>query len=297
VKAVVLGGSGFMGSHVADALSDAGYEVIVADVAPAPFLRPDQTYTECDITDADRVANVVAGSDVVYHFAGLADIGECQSRPRDTVLVNVLGTVNVLEASRAADIRRFVFASSIYVSGDAGSFYRASKQACELYIEEYEREHGLAYTILRFGTLFGRRANDSNSVHRYLRQALEQRHIVAYGSGDELREYIHASDAAGLSVDILADEFANESVVLTGHHPLRFGELLALIAEIVGDDVDIELRPPDADDLAAGHYAITPYAFRPRVARKLVTTSYVDLGQGLVDVLHELHDRQPEPTS
>ena len=297
MKATVLGGSGFMGSHVADALSDAGYEVTVADIAPAPFLRPDQTFADCDVTDAAAVARVVDGSDVVYHFAGLADIGECQERPRETVEINILGTVNALDAARAAGARRFVFASTVYVAGDSGSFYRASKQACELYVEEYQREYGLEYTILRFGTLFGRRASDSNSVHRYLHQALEQRHIVAYGTGDELREYIHATDAARLSVDVLADEFANQSVVLSGHHPLRFRELLTLIAEIVGEDVDIELRPPGADDDASGHYAITPYAFRPRVARKLVTTSYVDLGQGLVDVLHELHDRQPEPAS
>jgi len=297
VKATVLGGSGFMGSHVADALSDAGYEVTVADIVRAPFLRPDQTFADCDVTDAELLTRVVQGSDVVYHFAGLADIGECQARPRDTVAINVLGTVNALEATRTAGARRFVFASTVYVAGDSGSFYRASKQASELYVEEYQREYGLDYTILRFGTLFGRRANDSNSVHRYLRQALEQRHIVAYGTGDELREYIHATDAARLSVDVLADEFANESVVLSGHHPLRFRELLALIAEIVGDDVDVELKTPGTEDDASGHYAITPYAFRPRVARKLVTTSYVDLGQGLVDVLHELHDRQPEPAS
>lgn len=298
MKAVVFGGSGFLGSHVADALSDAGYEVTVADVAAAPHLRADQRFAECDVTDVDAVAHTTSGATVVYHFAGLADIADCRQRPRDTAEVNVLGTVNVLEGARAADVRRFVFASSIYVAGEAGSFYRASKQACELYIEEYQREYGLEYTILRFGTLFGRRADDGNSVHRYLRQALEERRIVAYGTGDELREYIHVADAARLSVDILADDFANESVVLTGHHPLRFSELLTLIAEIVGDDVEIELHAPgSAGEPGGGHYAITPYAFRPRVARKLVPTSYVDLGQGLVDVLQELHGRQPEPAS
>jgi UDP-glucose 4-epimerase len=301
MKAVVFGGSGFLGSHVADALSDAGYDVTVADIVPAPYLRPDQHFVECDIADAEAVLRATGASEVVYHFAGLADISECRRRPRDTVTVNVLGTVNILEAARAAGSRRFVFASSIYVAGASGSFYRVSKQACELYIEEYQREYALDYTILRFGTLFGRRADDANSVHRYLRQALEQRRIVAYGTGDELREYIHAGDAARLSVDILADEFASEQLVLTGHHPLRFRELLSLIAEIVGDDVEIELHAPgENDELAnvySGHYSITPYAFRPKLARKLVTTSYVDLGQGLVDVLHELHERQPEPAS
>jgi UDP-glucose 4-epimerase len=292
VKATVFGGSGFLGSHVADALSAAGHSVTVADIATPVHLRPEQHYVECDVTDADAVLDAAEGSDVVYHFAGLANIGDCRQRPRDTVTVNVLGTVNALEAARVAGSRRFIFASSIYVAGEAGSFYRVSKQAAELYIDEYQREHGLDYTILRYGTLFGRRADDGNSVHRYLKQALEQRHIVAYGTGEELREYIHVGDAARLSVDILADEFANEQIVLTGHHPLRFRELLALIAEIVGDDVEIDLRATDPGD--DGHYAITPYAFRPKLTRKLVSNTYVDLGQGLLDVLHELHEGPQE---
>jgi UDP-glucose 4-epimerase len=296
VKATVFGGSGFLGSHVADALSAAGHTVTVADIATPLHLRPDQRFVECDVTNAEVVLRAAEDSDFVYHFAGLADIGDCRKRPRDTVAVNVLGTVNALEAARVAGSRRFVFASSIYVAGEAGSFYRVSKQAAELYIEEYQREYGLNYTILRYGTLFGRRADNGNSVHRYLKQALEQRHIVAYGTGEELREYIHVGDAARLSVDILADEFANEQLVLTGHHPLRFRELLALIAEIVGADVEIELRAPESDDLGAydGHYAITPYAFRPKLTRKLVSTTYVDLGQGLLDVLHELHEGPQE---
>jgi UDP-glucose 4-epimerase len=183
-------------------------------------------------------------------------------------------------------VRRYVFASSIYVASEAGSFYRVSKQACELYIEEYRREHGLAYTILRYGTLYGRRATDDNSVRRYLRQALQERRIEAQGTGDELREYIHVDDAARLSVEILGEEFANEQVVLTGHHPMRYADVLRLIREIVGEDVAIELHAPEPGTSA--HYAITPYTFRPRLARKLVSSWYVDMGQGLVDCLDEI---------
>ena len=105
--------------------------------------------------------------------------------------------------------------------------------------------------------------------------------------------YIHVEDAARLTVDILADEFAGEQVVLTGHHPLRFGDLLALVREVVGDDVQIDLHAPDADAPGSAHYAITPYAFRPRVARKLISSYYIDMGQGLVDCLAEIHEAQP----
>lgn len=288
MRSIVFGGSGFVGSHIADALVEAGHEVTIFDVQPSSYVSPGQTYRAGDITDAAAVADAVSGHDFVYHFAGLADIAECRRQPVDTATVNILGTLNVLEAGRAAAVRRVVFASSIYVAGESGSFYRVSKQACELYVEEYQRQFGLEYTILRYGTLYGRRADGQNSVYRYLRQAFEDRRIVAYGTGDELREYIHVEDAARLSVRILDEQFANRQVVLTGHHPLRFGELLTLIREIVGPDVEIDLRPVDAPEANDGHYAITPYSFRPSLGRKLVSDYYVDLGQGLLDCLHEL---------
>ena len=298
MRAIVFGGSGFVGSHVADALVDAGHEVTVADLVPAAHLQPGQAFVECNVTDFDAVRGAVEGQEVVYHFAGLADIGGTRDRARETALVNVAGTVNLLEAARAAAVQRFVFASTIYVVGDAGSFYRVSKQAAELYVEEYEREYGLPYTILRFGTLYGRRADANNSIHRYLRQALTERRITAIGTGEELREYIHVADAARLCVDVLAPEYANEHLILTGHHPLRFKELLTLIREIVGEDVELDVHEEPEETLQrlyTGHYSVTPYSFRPRLTRKLVSTTYVDIGEGLLDVLHEIHEGEPQP--
>jgi UDP-glucose 4-epimerase len=298
VRALVLGGSGFVGSHMADALADAGHGVTVFDATESRWLRDDQAFVRGDITDLRSVEEAVEGHDVVYNFAGLADIDDSRGRPLDTVRINVAGNANVLEAARRVGIRRYVFASSIYVASEAGSFYRVSKQACELYIEEYRREYGTPpYTILRYGTLYGRRAGETNSVHRYLRQALRDRRITAHGTGGELREYIHVEDAARLSVEILTDEFVDEQVVLTGHHPMRFHDLLDLIREIVGPDVEVELRAPEpADQLPfSAHYSITPYTFRPRVARKLVSNYYTDMGQGLVDCLHEIDDLARQP--
>jgi UDP-glucose 4-epimerase len=293
VKAVVVGGSGFVGSHVADALTAAGHDTTIMDRAESPWRQEGQRFVTADLADADAVAAGVAGHDVVYNFAGIADIDAARRMPVETVRVNVLGNAHVLEACRRADVRRYVFASSIYVASDSGSFYRVSKQACELYIEEYAREYGLRYTILRYGTLYGRRATIDNSVHRYLTQALHERRIEATGTGEELREYIHVEDAARLSVQILADEFAGEQVVLTGHAPMRYADVLRLVREIVGEDVQIELRPPQPGESA--HYAITPYTFRPRVARKLVSQWYVDMGQGLVDCLAAIAETTPHP--
>lgn len=296
MRAIVLGGSGFVGSHVADALTDAGHDVVVFDQAESAWLRDEQEMVLGDVTDADQVLEACAGREAIYNFAGIANIDESRRRPVETVETNLRGNLNALEAARANGSSRYVFASSIYVNSERGSFYRVSKQACEMCVEEYEREFGVEYTILRYGTLFGRRADDGNSIHRYLRQALLERKISAVGTGEELREYIHVADAARLSVEILDPDYANQRVVLTGHSPLRFRDLLQLIRETVGKDVEVTLRDPAAsDEPESVHYEITPYHFRPAVARKLVASYYIDLGQGLVDCLEEIHEAEPLP--
>jgi UDP-glucose 4-epimerase len=246
---------------------------------------------QADVLDRETIGDAVRGQQAVYHFAGIAHLDVGLSAPIETVEQNVLGTVIALEASRLAEVERFVYASSVYVYSEGGSFYRCSKQAAELYVEEYQRRHGLDFTILRFGTVYGPRADRHNSVRGYLRQALREGKIVATATGHEIREYVHVRDAARSSVQILGAEFRNERVVLTGHHPMRFGDLLDMIREIVGD-VEIELHPPSDDDARhgeSGHFAITPYSFRPKVAKKLVANPYLDMGQGLVECLEEIY--------
>jgi len=294
-QVIVFGGAGFLGSHTADALSDAGYAVTVFDARPSPYLRPDQRGIRGDIRDSAAVEAAMAGCDIVYNFAGLADIDDARSRPLDTVRLNIEGNAVLLDAAARLGVERYVFASSIYVYSESGGFYRVSKQACELYIEEFQRHFGLRYTILRYGTLYGRRADERNSIHRYLTKALLQRRIDCQGTGEEMREYIHASDAARASVQILSDEFINQNVILTGHHPMRFRDLLAMIREIVGADVEINLEPAERNGTRrgeSGHYSLTPYCFRPKIGRKLVSHLYLDMGQGLLDVLEEIHQQQ-----
>ncbi len=288
MKTIVFGGSGFVGSHLADALTEAGHEVTIFDLNPSPYLQKTQTFIQGDVLDIDAVKRAVSGNEVIYNFAGLADIDDALARPVDTVRLNVLGCVNLLEAARHSGVKRFVFASTIYVYSEAGGFYRVSKQACEAYIEEYQRRFGLNYTILRYGTLYGRRADDRNSVHRYLKQALRNRKIIVSGRGDEIREYIHVEDASRASVQILADEFVNQNVILTGHHPMRFRDLMLMIREIVGEDVQIEMQPVLMDE-PGGHYSLTPYKFHPRIGKKLVSHYYLDMGQGLLDCLDEIY--------
>ena len=286
-KVLVFGGAGFLGSHVADALSEAGYDATVFDIKPSPYIRSDQTMVQGDILDHQIVDQVVADHDIVYHFAGIADIDECTQRPVDTVKYNILGTVQVLEACRKANIKRFVFASSAYVYSNYGHFYRTSKQTCESLIENYNDLYGLKYTCLRYGSLYGERADERNSIYRLLKQAIEEEKITYHGTGDEMRELIHVRDAAQASVKILESEFENQNIILTGTQTLRYSELLEMIREMLNNKVSIEMVPSQRK----AHYKITPYNFSPKLGKKLVANPHIDMGQGLLLCMAEIYEK------
>jgi UDP-glucose 4-epimerase len=282
--ATVIGGSGFLGSHVADQLSDAGYRVRVYDRRTSPWLRDDQEMIEGDLLDRDSLQSAIAGAQVVYNFAALADLNDARDKPIETVQINVLGNVHVLEACRHNDVKRLVYASTVYVYSREGSFYRCSKQAAEHYVEEYQQSYGLDYTILRYGSLYGPRADASNGLYRIVRDALTQGRISYVGNADSIREYIHVEDAARASVAVLADEFRNQSVVLTGNERMRVLDLLKMLAEILGISDAVDFR----DQNYAGHYVRTPYAYQPKLGRKYAPTVHIDLGQGLLQLIDEV---------
>ncbi|MBL79923.1 MAG: NAD-dependent epimerase [Nitrosomonadaceae bacterium] len=283
--AIVFGASGFLGSHVAEELSKDGYQVRLFDCTSSDFKRSDQEMIVGDIMNLEDVTKAIEGASIVYNFAAIADIDEANERPLATAEVNIIGNMNVLEASRIAGVRRFIFASSVYVYSESGSFYRASKQAAERFIETYQDRYGLDYTILRYGSLYGRRTDDRNGIYRMLHEAIESHSITYKGSGESIREYIHVEDAARMSVQILASEFANRHLILTGQERMRIKDVMTMISEIM--PWPVKLNFDEANTLH--HYEITPYAFQPRLGRKLVLNEHVDLGQGLLDCLRGIY--------
>jgi len=290
---LITGGSGFLGSHVADAIADAGHNVTILDLKPSPYLRPEVKMVIADILDADAMNNAMNNIDMVFHMAALADLDTAHNNPFDTMKINVLGTTNILEAARLNNVKRLIFASTIYVYSRTGSFYRVSKHACELLLEAYHERYGLGHTILRFGTLYGTRANDHNSVLRYLKEALTTGKINFYGTGNEVREYINVSDAANICVKILDEEFADQTLILTGHHRMRLSELLDMINEILGNNITITHH----NEESKSHYTQTPYSYIPRIGKKIVSNTYCDLGQSLVEILNEIHSQKSEKVS
>lgn len=292
-KAIVFGGSGFLGSHVADALTARGYEVTIFDMRESPYLQKNQKMIVGSILDEELVTRSVRGQDVVYNFAAIADIDEAHKKPVDTIRHNVLGNTIILEASRQNAIKRFVYASSVYVYSQAGSFYRSSKQASELIIENYHEICGLTYTILRYGSLYGPRAGPSNWIHNILKSAITDKKIIRYGNGEELREYIHVEDAARWSVDILDPDFENKCVILTGNERMRIKDLLTMIKEMLSNKIEIEYQSEDDPGSPYGpntHYNITPYSFNPKMAIKFVGKYHLDMGQGILQCLTKIYN-------
>ncbi len=281
-KVCVIGGSGFLGSHLADQLTDMNYDVTLFDIKKSPWLKKSQKMVIGDITNFDELKDALKDCDVVYNYAGLSNLDEALSKPISTVKLNILANVYVLEASRINNIKRFVYASSQYVNSREGSFYRCSKIASEAYIEEYKKHFD--FTILRFGSLYGPRSGPDNGVYRIIRDAIKFNKISYQGNINSIREYIHIYDAAKSSIEILSKEFINKTIVLTGQQSHRVYEVLNMLGEIMGIEDDIEFR----NEENLGHYIRTPYSYKPLVGRKYTPKTHIDLGQGMLDLVYEL---------
>jgi UDP-glucose 4-epimerase len=284
-RAVVVGGSGFIGSHVSDCLSEQGYRVTVFDRQVSNWLSQKQVMLIGDISELEKLNDACSDADVVYNFAAMADLDETSSQPLDTAVTNVVGNINVLEACRINSVKRYVYASTVYVYSREGGFYRCSKQAAENYIEEYQRRFGINYTILRYGSLYGPRSDYHNGLWRVVKHALERGVIRYDGSPESMREYIHVQDAAQASVAALDDQFCNQHLVITGQEQMRVHDLLKMLAEILGKSHAVEFVDTGEHE---GHYVRTPYTYQPKIGRKYVMPLHVDLGQGLLQLIAQV---------
>ena len=285
-KVLVIGGAGFLGSHVSDVLSQEGFTVSIFDSKASPYVSEVQEMIVGDITDRNIIRKAIKGVDFVFHFAAVADIKEARDNPERTAQTNVMATLFILEACKEYNIKRFIYASSIYVYTAHGSFYRSSKQACELFIENYQEEYGLDYTILRYGSLYGKRANHFNFIHNSIKQALTEGKISRKGDGEEERDYIHIIDAATATVKALNEAYKNTNLMITGTQRMKVKELLNMIKEIMNNQVEVKY----SEGKMEGHYKITPYSFKPKVALKLSLESSYDLGQGLLETIYSVYE-------
>ena len=286
-KVLVIGGSGFMGSHTADLLSDNGYVVAILDKVTSPWLRDDQTMVVGDAMDSNVLTSAMNKVDYVFYFAGIADIAEAKVNPYKTIELNIMGLTKALEAGVKNNITKFIYASTMYVYSAQGSFYRASKQAAEVIIEAYQENYQLSTVLLRYGSLYGPRSQNWNGIKGFARQVVNHGAIEYLGNGSEIREYIHVKDAAKLSVKALHDDYENKAITITGNQSMRVADMFSMLFEIAGKELNVKYLD---EQQGSSHYGNTPYRYTPKSSLKVIPTEFVDLGQGLLDIVEEIHN-------
>jgi UDP-glucose 4-epimerase len=290
-KVLVFGGFGFLGYYLLKELLSRGYEVVVADITDNFEFKERVHYIYCDISDQKQVDAVFQNQkyDIVYNLAGFANLDFSIEAPLKTMQLNVISNMYILEACVNAKIKKFVYASSAYAMSNKGSFYGISKLASEKIIEEYHKKYDLDFTILRYGSVYSEREYDNNYIYNLVRKAVLENVIDHKGDGDEIREYIHAGDAAKLSVDVIeSDKFNNVHVILTGTERIKRSELFNMINEILNNKIEIKYNFNKHNN----HYKFTPYSFEPSLSRKLTANPHIDMGQGLLECIRAVHENE-----
>lgn len=287
-KVLVIGGLGFLGSQIAEELIKLDYKVTIFDISNADFKKDNYEYICGDILNIEILNTAIAKADIVYHTAGISDIDEADKNPVDTVNFNVLGSLNIINLCNKYSVK-LMFASTVYVYSKYGSFYRASKQSVETILEVFGQKFDLNYTILRYGSLYGPKAQNWNGVKKHILNMIDNNKIIVAGTGQERREFIHVKDAAKLSILSLEDKYKHKAVSITGIQVLTQSELLSIIGEILDKDIKIDF---DHDSRSRDHYQLTPYQYTPKHSIKLISNEYIDIGQGILEVIEEIKSQK-----
>jgi UDP-glucose 4-epimerase len=282
MRVLITGANGFLGKSFIRLSKTYEFQVSALDISFDNF-DSGVDYHIGSITDKKLLEVALNGVDVVVHFAAIADIGYSISNPSRAYEINILGTNLLLEIAAKFRVRHLVFSSTLYVNGNKGGHYRISKKACEEIIEYYSLNFGLTYTILRIGSVYGPDANNFNFIYQAIKSGLEQKKIYRKGIGNELREYIHVDDVNKYVLNIIKDQlFVSQKVLLSGSEKLRVKDLLYMLSEMLGGDVEIIF---DKESKYDGHYIHTPNTFSPDLISKVTLENPIDLASGLLDCI------------
>ena len=220
MRALVTGGAGFIGSNLVDALLDRGDEVDVVDDLSTgrhenlrAALARGASFHEADIRDAERMAGLfgAARPDIVFHLAAQIDVRKSVEDPAMDAGINVVGTINVLEAARAVGVKRVVNTSTggaIYGETDVMptpesvpprpmAAYGQSKFCAEAYCGWYERLYGLSSVTLRYGNVYGPRQDphgEAGVIAIFCGKLLAGERPLIFGDGRQTRDYVYVGD-------------------------------------------------------------------------------------------------------
>lgn len=260
MRALVTGGSGFIGSHVVDVLRRKGARVRVFDMV-MPTFRDDIEYYQGSLLDGEALSMAMNGVEFVFHLAAVADVNDVHKHPTRSEAINVRGTFNVLEAARWAGVRRVIYGSTTWVYSDVkgdtvdeetpllapSHFYTATKIASEYYCRAYSGLYGVETTMLRYGIPYGPRARDGAVIPIFVRKALAGEPIVIAGDGLQFRKFVYVEDLAEGNVAALQPIAKNRIYNLDGSEKVTIRQIAETVAKIVGK-ADIQFgegRPGD----------------------------------------------------
>jgi UDP-glucose 4-epimerase len=295
VKVLVTGGSGFIGSHVLDRLRASGHEPRNFDLVDSPHHGPGEIETVIgDLCDGAAVRAALEGCDAVIHLAAVADVDLVAQDPELTDRVNVRGTQTLLDAVRTSAVTRLVYASTVWVYGDATGpeavdedtpldlpkhFYTATKIAGEMYTAAYGELYGLEHTILRFGIPYGPRSRPTAVVAAFTAKALAGQPLTIAGDGTQSRRFVYVEDLADGVVAALAPAAANRVYNLVGHENVSVRAIARAVRDVVGDVpiVHIEGRAGDLRGAnISGARALAELGWEPTTTFEDGVRRYVD---------------------
>ena len=242
---LVTGGSGFIGSHVVDALLSKGYSVRVFDQ-----VKPESKaeWVKGDLRSKEDAYNAVRDVDAVFHLAAVADVNVATTDPQLCLDINELGTLNLLNACSGQDVDHFVLASTVWVYGRAigqvteetpinmpADIYTKTKIGQEHLVHSWSKAHALRYTILRYDIPFGPRMRSNMAIAAFVRRAMNKEPISIFGDGKQGRCWIYVTDLAAAHPLALKPEAEGQIINVAGREFVTIAEIVELLKKKLGD--------------------------------------------------------------
>lgn len=297
MKFLVTGGAGFIGSNIVERLIEMGHQPIILDNLTSGYrqnLTSGVPFIEGDVRDGETVSRAAKGCDVILHLA--ASVGNKRSidHPLEDAAINVLGTLNVLEAARVNGIDRVVFSSSAGIFGelktlpiaedhpqDPDSPYGTSKLAAEKMCLVYNKLYGMHNVCLRYFNVFGphqRYDAYGNVIPIFAIKVLKQEPLTIYGDGEQTRDFINVSDVANANIQAALTSGVKGAFNIGSSSRISINELARLIQEVADIQVGVTYaspRPGDVrDSLADIRSAHAAFNFTPQVDFKQGLAEY-----------------------
>jgi UDP-glucose 4-epimerase len=277
MKILVTGGAGFIGSHVADCFIKEGHDVVIVDSlikGKRENINPKAKFYELDIRD-DKIAEVFKKEqiEIVDHHAAQMDVRKSVENPIYDAQVNILGTLNLLENSVKYQVKKFIHISSggaIYGEPSVLPIpeehkvvpichYGASKYAGERYLNPYFQTHGLKYTVLRYGNVYGPRQDpygEAGVIAIFIGKMLKGERPTIFGDGEQLRDYVYVGDVVEANV-LAASKGENEEYNVGTGVGTSVNELFSNLKELMKFDQEVVYAPPRTGELFKVYLNVT----------------------------------------